>query len=113
MDFLSLFTDLGTPQKLGVGALATNLVGSFLKHKVRGNWIPNDAIPFINFGLGTGAGLVLTGGNVEQAVGLGAAWAAGGTGLHQGGKILKRAAPGLAKLAVGGLVKGLGKLFGK
>lgn len=83
---------------LAAGAIASAGVGFIQKHATK---IPNNAIPFVNFGIGAIAGTVATG-DIGSGLALGGAWSVSGTGIHQAGKILK--ANG-ANVLAGGLRK--------
>jgi hypothetical protein len=81
MDFS--FTGLIT---LAAGAAASVAVGAIQKHATK---IPNNVIPFVNFGIGAAVGTISTG-DIGAGLALGGAWSATGTGMHQAGKILKK-----------------------
>ena len=82
-----------------IGTAVTVAVGGVLKNKV--SKLPNDAIPFINFALGVGAGTVLSGGDLSAGLKAGTVWAASGTGIHQTGKLVQRHSGAIGKAIVG------------
>ena len=83
---------------LAAGAVASVVVGAVQKHATK---IPNNVIPFVNFGIGAVVGTISTG-DIGAGLALGGAWSASGTGIHQAGKILKT---GGAAAIAGGLRK--------
>ena len=90
-----------------VGTAVTVAVGSVLKNKV--GRLPNDAIPFVNFALGAGAGTLLSGGDLETGVKLGVVWSTSGTGIHQAGKLVQRHRGTIGRAIVGTVRKVVSK----